>query len=266
MNKLWVRMQHQGHSRDKKKREKERQELRLLVGTNLVRLSSLEGVDVEVYKSTILPAIVEQVVTCKDAIAQEYLMECVIQVFPDEFHLLTLDSFLKACSDVHSEVNVKNIIISMIDRLASYAIRPDVTIPPTLELFTIFSEQVNDVIKARPEMPGEDIISLQVSLINLALKCYRDKLEYVDRILESTTQILQRLNIEKYGAWSLSSCKNTHTRTRTPHKHTLTTLTTLTTRTHTNTHSPHSHTLALPQHRGRHAAVQAACEACEDPD
>lgn len=50
MNKLWVRMQHQGHSRDKEKRERERQELRILVGTNLVRLSQLEGVNVERYK------------------------------------------------------------------------------------------------------------------------------------------------------------------------------------------------------------------------
>ena len=50
MNKLWVRMQHQGHSKYKEKRERERQELRILVGTNLVRLSQLEGVDVETYK------------------------------------------------------------------------------------------------------------------------------------------------------------------------------------------------------------------------
>jgi vacuolar protein sorting-associated protein 35 len=50
MNKLWVRMQHQGHTREKDKRERERQELRLLVGTNLVRLSQLEGVDVDLYR------------------------------------------------------------------------------------------------------------------------------------------------------------------------------------------------------------------------
>jgi hypothetical protein len=50
MNKLWVRMQHQGHSRDREHREQERQELRLLVGTNLVRLSQLESIDVDKYK------------------------------------------------------------------------------------------------------------------------------------------------------------------------------------------------------------------------
>ena len=83
MNKLWVRLQHQGHSRDREKREAERKDLRILVGTNLVRLSQLDGVDLELYQGSILPAVLEQVVQCKDVIAQEYLMEVVIQVrFP----------------------------------------------------------------------------------------------------------------------------------------------------------------------------------------
>ena len=50
MNKLWVRMQHQGHSREREKREQERRELRILVGTNLVRLSQLECCDIETFK------------------------------------------------------------------------------------------------------------------------------------------------------------------------------------------------------------------------
>ena len=50
MNKLWVRMQHQGHSRDRDRREQERRELRILVGTNLVRLSHLESVDCAKYE------------------------------------------------------------------------------------------------------------------------------------------------------------------------------------------------------------------------
>jgi vacuolar protein sorting-associated protein 35 len=54
MNKLWVRMQHQGHSRDKDRREKERQDLRILVGTNLVRLSQLECIDVDRYMKVII--------------------------------------------------------------------------------------------------------------------------------------------------------------------------------------------------------------------
>ncbi len=123
MNKLWVRLQHQGHSREREKRELERKELRILVGTNLVRLSQLEGVDLELYCRIILPSILEQVVNCKDVIAQEYLMEVVIQVFPDDFHLRTLGPFLSACAQLHPKVNIKQIVISLIDRLAAYAAR-----------------------------------------------------------------------------------------------------------------------------------------------
>lgn len=50
MNKLWVRMQHQGPSREKDKRERERRELRILVGTNLVRLSQLENLNIDTYR------------------------------------------------------------------------------------------------------------------------------------------------------------------------------------------------------------------------
>lgn len=123
MNKLWVRLQHQGHSREREKREIERKDLRILVGTNLVRLSQLEGVDLDMYKRTILPSILEQVVNCKDVIAQEYLMEVVIQVFTDDFHLHTLGPFLSATAGLHPRVNIKNIVIALIDRLAAYAAR-----------------------------------------------------------------------------------------------------------------------------------------------
>ena len=90
MNKLWVRLQHQGHSRDREKREMERKELRILVGTNLVRLSQLEGVDLEMYQKQILPSVLQQIVVCKDVIAQEYLMEVVIQVRPLVYGILVL--------------------------------------------------------------------------------------------------------------------------------------------------------------------------------
>ena len=106
MNKLWVRMQHLGHTRDRERREKERLELRLLVGTNLVRLSQLESVDVKLFTRVVLPGILEQVVSCKDAIAQEYLMESLIQVFPDEFHLATLSPFLNSCAELALDVKV----------------------------------------------------------------------------------------------------------------------------------------------------------------
>ncbi|WVQ85663.1 hypothetical protein IAT38_007829 [Cryptococcus sp. DSM 104549] len=290
MNKLWVRLQHQGHSREREKREMERRDLRILVGTNLVRLSQLEGVDLDMYRRIILPSVLEQVVNCRDVIAQEYLMEVVIQVFTDDFHLHTLTPFLGACAQLHPRVNIKGIVIALIDRLAAYAAREaenedpeekkrgeeeaakrlaekvagargkgkkveagekqekpvekpaeadewagaepaaevtssrvmsptgekqngeasspkpegdgekkedpvaeekpkeEVTkkfrgIPEDVKLFEVFWQQVVELIKARPDLSIMDITALCVSLINLSLSCYPDRLEYVDQIL-----------------------------------------------------------------------------------
>ena len=165
MNKLWVRMQHMGHTREKDRREKERLELRLLVGTNLVRLSQLEAVDLEVYKKVVLPGILEQVVSCRDSIAQEYLMECLIQVFPDEFHLASLQPFLNSCAQLTVNVNVKNIIIALIDRLA---VSKDIELPA--DLFDIFAKQITQIIQTRNDISLEDIILMKGSFINFSLK------------------------------------------------------------------------------------------------
>ncbi|KAJ0171317.1 hypothetical protein K1T71_012867 [Dendrolimus kikuchii] len=199
MNKLWVRMQHQGHSRDKERRERERSELRILVGTNLVRLSQLESVTVEEYKKLVLPGILEQVVSCRDAIAQEYLMECIIQVFPDEFHLANLQPFLKSCAELQPGVNIKNIIIALIDRLASYSQRNEGNInlsvvledgkEQEVQLFEVFSDQVAAITQSRTDMPPEDMLSLQLALLKLAQRCHPDKLNYVDRVLAHTDKI-----------------------------------------------------------------------------
>ncbi len=149
MNKLWVRMQYQGHTRLKEKREQERKELRLLVGTNLVRLSQLESINVELYSSVVLPKVLEQVVMCNDEIAQEYLMECIIQVFPDEFHIKTLEVYLKTCVDLHEEVNIKNIIVSLVERFVKTTtpldLKPDASTGGQ-NLFEIFSKQISEII------------------------------------------------------------------------------------------------------------------------
>ena len=49
MNRLWVRLQHLSSNKDKEQRELERNELRVTVGENIIRLSNLEGVTFEVY-------------------------------------------------------------------------------------------------------------------------------------------------------------------------------------------------------------------------
>ncbi|KAL7937326.1 vacuolar sorting protein [Trichoderma chlorosporum] len=299
MNKLWVRLQHQGHSREREQRIRERKELQLLVGSNIVRLSQL--VDLETYKTGILAPLLEQVVQCRDVLAQEYLLEVITQVFPDEFHLHTLDQFLGAVSRLNPHVNVKAIVSGLMDRLSEYAEReganergpdqekaeaealanllekvklqkeaeppvaqPDAqpaaseqppaedggdskasteadqqqpeegeaSAPPTaneeadatavaeepapstaetettavdgqegvvdeakdVPLYEVFFTQVKNLVEAQ-HLPIQDTIALLVSLCNLALNNYPDRLDYVDQILAyATTKTKENIN------------------------------------------------------------------------
>ena len=117
---------------------------------------------------------------------------------PEEFHLQTLNPFLWACAELHQYVNVKKIIISLIDRFALFAHHEDGPgIPTDIKLFDILSQQVATVLQSRQDMPSEDVVSLQVSLINLAMKCYPDRVDYVDKVLETTVEIFNKLNLEQ---------------------------------------------------------------------
>ncbi|KAJ5539859.1 hypothetical protein N7513_008191 [Penicillium frequentans] len=259
MNKLWVRLQHQGPSRERERRIQERRELELLVGSNVVRLSQL--VDLEAYQSGILQALLEQVVQCRDVLAQEYLLEVITKVFPDEFHLHTLDLLLSAIARLNPYVDLKKIVIGLMDRLSTYAAKEGETesterdpearkqseeeavtrllekleldketkkqepsevskgkapqengteepsnseepakepepaneedtkpsLPAEVKLYDIFYDQVVNLIKTRA-LPIQDTMALLVSLVNLALNIYPDRLEYVDQVLDFAAQ------------------------------------------------------------------------------
>nr|CAD7601729.1 unnamed protein product [Timema genevievae] len=126
-------------------------------------------------------------------------------VFPDEFHLQTLHPFLKSCAELQPGVNVKNIIISLIDRLAVFSQRAEGgtvgavagAIPSDVKLFDVFSDQVATIIQSRQDLPPEDVVSLQVSLVNLAHKCYPDRVDYVDKVLLTTVDIFQKLGLSR---------------------------------------------------------------------
>ena len=70
-----------------------------------------------VMQETVQGRMMEQVVSCKDEIAQQYLMQCIIQGFPDEFHLGTLTTLLSSLPELQSGVKVHLIVASLLDRL-----------------------------------------------------------------------------------------------------------------------------------------------------
>lgn len=198
-NRLWVRLQTQGSNKDKKKREKERMDLRVLVGANLVRLSQLEGLDINLYKNMVLPKILEEIVACKDTIAQGYLMDCVIQVFPDEFHLSALEMFLKTCTELKEKVNVRTILETMMNRLAVHAANNGNGGLTNIDInaFKMFNDCVTTLIEDRTNMTLPEILKLQTVLTNFALKCYPTRFDYVTHTLGTCCALIEKMDTDQ---------------------------------------------------------------------
>ena len=83
-----------------------------------------------------------------------------------------------------------SIISSQIDRLARFAATEEGGIPSDIQLFDIFSKQTQLVYEARPEMPIQDVIALQISLLNMTISCYPGNLANVDQVLKTASDKL----------------------------------------------------------------------------
>lgn len=211
MNRLWIRIQHMPGDKSKetkRRRERERNELRILVGSNLNRLSQLEGISAHTYGSKILPRVLEEVASCRDPLAQAYLMDCIIQVFPDEFHLETLEVFLGVIPRLRDKVNVRTILNNMMERLLHYykddllvndeVDTNDVKRTMAVHSFDMFEACVQRVFEARGmNIPPKDVVRLQGSLLNYTLKIAPGNIDHISRCIGQCARELETLQEQK---------------------------------------------------------------------
>ncbi|XP_030974465.1 vacuolar protein sorting-associated protein 35A-like isoform X2 [Quercus robur] len=144
------------------------------------------------YKDGVLPRVLEQVVNCKDELAQFYLMDCIIQVFPDEYHLQTLDVLLGACPLLEPSVDIKTVLSQLMERLSNYAASSTEVLPEFLqvEAFSKLSNAIGKVIEAQVDMPTVGVVTLYSSLLTFTLHVHPDRLDYADQVLGSCVKKL----------------------------------------------------------------------------
>ena len=105
---------------EKKVRDYYRTDLKVLIGINIERLSQLEGLNIYDYTHIILPQLLQEVVECKDTLSQQYIIDCILAVFPAEYHYYTLSVLLQACRQLKSKVNMRVIVELLITRVSQY--------------------------------------------------------------------------------------------------------------------------------------------------
>lgn len=214
MNKLWVRLQHQGHSSERELRYQERKELKILVGSNLVRLSQVvddfsaeDYSPQDFYVERIFPAITEQIIQCRDHLAQSYLIDVLIQIFPDKFHFLTLEKLLcDVFLQLHPKLPKSELIATLVERFvlyhkfeedlaqdASKLSLEDATPVKDFDsekVFISFVTFYKRLLESQPESDMDEFISILRSLIKLSLTFDSANFENLNKIYELAAAIL----------------------------------------------------------------------------
>lgn len=207
MNKLWIRIG--SLIKDKKKRKQERGELKLTVGENIVRLASIQGLTVEIYKNKLLPVLLEHIVSSGDKISQQYLMDCVVHAFSDEFHLETLDILLKATEDLNPKVNLREIYIKLMERFAEFSKNSEAE-HLKVDMGSIYNMFKNSISNVVNKQQGEEIqlnklLELQAAFIKFCVHTFPDKINYVDEIMQISVTLCGKVRPAEYTEEVLDS-------------------------------------------------------------
>lgn len=227
MNNLWCKMIPSAKSRNIELKNNERNDVKMLIGSNLDKLSHLDGLSLELYKNCVLPSLSKIIVNSKDAMSQEYLLNCIIDTFPNEYHLCSMKELMEILSQLNVNINYNAIIEPLLKRIIDYykeyktptttpntptpeqeqttATSSNTLIPDNEMMIKIFKE-INDgiihFIEVRPKMKTQDILHIEYNLIYFIMKTFgKDKeamLIYVENIFKYCCQIIiQRSNKQK---------------------------------------------------------------------
>ena len=225
MNRLWIRLSVGVKGPEKVKREKERDELKILIGESMTKLSSLENLNLDIYEQNVLPKLLNIIINSKDKLSQEYLMECIIHAFPDSYNVKCIENLLEAISNLEQGVDIGSIFVSLMEKLGNYFSRYDNLennenenerqifeiarniYPALLKNFKGYMNQnLNNKDLNKPDL--DKLLNLISSFIKFSLQCAPKEQKFVsmNNILALTLELVTRYqnkmsedNINKIG-------------------------------------------------------------------
>jgi vacuolar protein sorting-associated protein 35 len=196
MNRLWIRLSTGCTGNDRLMREKERNELKVLVGENITRLASLQGLTLEIYREEVLPKIITNLLESKDQLSQQYLMECIIHAFPDDYNINCMNTILDTCTKLVPTVDIKSLFIALMEKLAKFVgdtgRDQNEVLQSTEKIFDLLKLNIDKIIEegSQGAMDSLKLIELQVAFMKFTLKGCPNKLHTVNHILNSSVNIL----------------------------------------------------------------------------
>ena len=208
INRLWIRLSSDAPELEKSNKEIERLNLKPLVLESITILSSLEGLTMELYENLVLPKIIEIIFMYNDPLSQEYIMECILRVFPVDYNIKCLEFILLTISKLSIGVNVKMLFIIMLVKLTIYYENGEKSqneeekkkiITDSYSVYPILMRNFDIIMNNELRSSTKyilDILELNISFLKYTIKCSPEKeiLNSLNHILNLNVQILQFFN------------------------------------------------------------------------
>ena len=177
MNNLWIRLKKNKNEELNIKLENERDELKSLIGENITRLSSLNGLNEEIYENQVLPNLISIILSNKDKLSQEYIMGCLIYAFPDEFNMKCMNKILDTFYKMNKEVDKINLFINLMDKLSKFFIKNNDNseikkiIDNTYDLLKNGVKNLIEQESSNDKIDLKSILQLLCSFLNFTINC-----------------------------------------------------------------------------------------------
>ena len=209
MNWLWIRISAEASiGPEKILRDRERVELKILVGESINRLSSLDGLTIEIYEQQVLPKLLKIILQSNDIMSQQYLMECIIHAFSDNYNIKCIEQLLTTLSKLLPGVDTQSLYINIMEKLANFisansgenASEEDkqlvaiaTGVYPTL--IEYFNRLQKEIFMLGPDMDILKLLDLNAAFLKYSIQCKEnDVLESINHVLSCTLQCFKVYN------------------------------------------------------------------------
>ena len=139
------------------------------------------------YTELVQPPQTEHILSCKDSIAQQYLIDCIVHAFPDEYHIETLETLLQTVDNLNKRCDINVIYIQLMERFADYSknveeegdqtqaveeISKKRPISEMTFIYDLFKNSIANVIEKNDGAEQSKLLELMAAFINFSVYSY----------------------------------------------------------------------------------------------
>ena len=182
MNRMWVRIE---DIMANDSRRAQRIELSVLIGTNIQRISALRGLNIHNYSTIILSFIAKHVELCEDSLAQEFILQSIIQAFPEDYHIATIDELFAMFGKVEQGVKILLIVNQLLERFLNY-LGHLVDTDRASRIFVVIAKNIEELFNSEGHLALTDKFETLQKLLKFALKVNPDDVRNVKNLMKFT--------------------------------------------------------------------------------